>query len=340
MGEFNGVVGGVSNIVAVEFNPWWEGIEGTVQVQHVDGETLSPRQAYERVLNWQVLERPIFVDTAIDDEPQNLVVVPNKLALIRDDLRTVMGVHSDSYGKVQNEMLCEFMEALKIVGSDVEIISAGELFGGPVVWMLAKLGEDKHFLGRDERIARYFAVCSSHDGSLAFGCKPTDTRIECMNTFNAAVSGGDGWDIKLRHTSGVDDQLKVAKRTLDGLYAHSEELDREIEELLSTPFAASDYRDIIVADINPEPEPLKGETKVSPTRLTNWEKRRDALLGAYERPDQGNITGTAWGAVMGVNSYENWMQQVKRGTRAQNQAVKALRGHYPLTQRARTLVSG
>ena len=32
MGEYNGVVGGVSNIVAVNFKPWWEGIEGTVQV--------------------------------------------------------------------------------------------------------------------------------------------------------------------------------------------------------------------------------------------------------------------------------------------------------------------
>lgn len=337
MGEHNGVVGGVSNIVAVNFKPWWEGIEGTVQVQHVNGETLSPREAFERVLNWQVLERDVYVDIGVNAEGTTFQKVPNKLALIRDDTLAVLGIHSDSYGKVQNEMLCEFMEALKIVGSDVEIISAGELFGGPVVWMLAKLGEDKHFLGRDERIARYFAVCSSHDGSLAFGCKPTDTRIECMNTFAAATSSG-GWDIRLRHTSNVDDHLAVAKRTLDGLYAHSADLDREIEELLNTPFTAAQYREVVVADINPEPEPLKGETKVSPIRLGNWEKRRDGLLNAYNREDQANIVGSAWGAVMGVNSWENWEQKVKKGTRPQAQAVKALRGHYPLTARARQLV--
>lgn len=336
MGEYNGVVGGVSNIVAVDFKPWWEGIQGTVTVDHATGH-LSPREAYERVLNWQVLERPIFVDIGINDEGQTLFTVPGKKALIRDDTRSVLGVHSSEYGPVQNETLCEFMEALKIVGDDVQIVSAGELFGGPVVWMLAKLGEDKHFLGGDERIARYFAVSSSHDGSLAFGCKPTDTRIECMNTFSAHLGGG--WDIKLRHTSNVQDHLVVAKKTLDGLYAHSEELDREIEELLSTPFSPAEFKSVVMADINPEPEPLKGETKVSPLRLTNWETRRDALLKSYNRADQQNIIGTAWGAVMGVNSYENWEQRIKVHSRATTQAVKALRGNYPLTQRTRELVT-
>lgn len=336
MGEFNGVVGGVSNIVAVDFKPWWEGISGTVDVQHVDGRHLSPREAFERTLNWQVLERDLYVDIGIGDEGQTLITVPNKKALIREDSRAVLGIHSGSYGKVQNEMLCEFLEALKIVGDHVQVKSAGELYGGHVVWMLAKLGEDKHFLGGDERLARYFAVSTSHDGSLAFSCRPTDTRIECMNTF--AMHLGDSSDIILRHTSKVDERLEMAKKTLDALYAHSAELDAEIEALLSTEYSAASYKDIVMPDLNPKPRAEDG-IAIPPRKLTNWVNRQEALLNSYMRPDQANIDGTAWGAIMAVNSYENWAQRIKKGSRSENQAVKALRGNYPLTARARQLVT-
>jgi len=336
MGERNGVIGGVSNIVAVEFKPWWEGVQGTVDVIHVDGRTLSPREAFELTLDWQVVERPMFVDVGIDDEPQKLVTVPNKKALVRTDTRFILGDHSDSYGLIQNEIMCEFMEAIKIVGNDVEMVSSGELFGGPVVWMLAKLGTDKHFIDRGERLARYFAVSNSFDGSAKFRCTPTDTRIECMNTF--AMHLGETADIELRHTSKVDERLALAKLTIDALYAHSAELDAEIEQLLSMPFADSEYERLVVADLNPKPAVEDG-IAIPPRKLTNWMNRQEAFLNAYKRPDQENIKGTAWGAIMAVNSYENWAQRIKKGSRSENQAVKALRGNYPLTARARQLVT-
>lgn len=336
MGEHNGVVGGVSAIVAQEFKPWWEGIAGTVDVQHVDGTELSPREAFNRVLNWQVLERDLMIDIATGDEPVKLAIVPNKKALIREDNRAVLGIHSGGYGVLQNEVLCEFVELIKIVGSDVQIKSAGELFGGPVVWMLAKLGEDKHFIGHDERIAKYFAVSSSHDGSLVFTARPTDTRIECMNTF--AMHLDDKAVITIRHTAKADERIAEAKRTVDALYAHSAELDAEIELLLSTPFTSADYKDVIVPALNPKPAPDTEWAKLSPRKESNWLARTDALVAAYYRDDAANIVGTAWGAVMGVNSYELWEQRVKRGSRSENQAVKALKGTFPLTQAARAMV--
>lgn len=338
MGEHNGVIGGVSEIVAVDFKPWWEGIEGTVTVDHVTGH-LTPQEAYERVLNWQVLERDVKVDVAIDDEPEQLITVPNKKALVRSDTKHVLGIHSRDFGTQQNEVVRDFLETIKLVNSDIEVISSGGLFDGEVVWMLAKLAEDKHFLDRDERIAKYFCVSNGHDGKHALRAAPTETRVECMNTF--AMYEQCPADVVIRHTKNADARVKEAKLILDNLYAHSAQLDAEIAELLSQPFTEAEYKGRIVTALNPKPAPelVDGAWKITPRKLTNWEKRRDGLVAAYYRDDAANIKGTAWGAVMGVNSYELWSQKVVGTSRPENQARKALTHQFPLTQLTRQLVA-
>jgi len=334
MGEYNGVVGGVSSIVTT-FRPGWEGLPNTIDFDQFDDDgSLTPRVAYERALNWKVELRDIYIPV-VSDGPYGVSQmdwkkVEGKKATVKTDDDTVLGVVSDNYGITQNMVLCEFAEALKTYG-DVQVTSAGSLFDYKRVWMLAKLGADRHFAdGGDETIQQYLMIATGHDGTLALSARPTNVRVECMNTFAWAMR--DRSMVTLRHTANVDDRLSAARKVITDAYNHQDKMDEEIIMLLNTAVSRREYVDRIVPALAGDKPDEEGRA------LSMWERRRDGLVAAYERPDQANIVGTAWGAVMAVNSYENWSAQVRGSDRATYQARKALRDDFPLTQQARTLV--
>jgi len=332
MGEYNGRIGGVDSIVARGFAPWWEGMDGTVAVTHVEDE-ISPREAFKLALDWLVVERPLFVAGYDSDGDIELQAVPNKKAVVREDTGVVLGVHSESYGVVQNEVLCELLEQIKLVGDDVQIRSAGALFDGQVTWMLAKLGEDTHFAGQDETIAKYLLAASSHDGTVALSTRNTNVRVECMNTFDWAIKESPA-TVQLRHTSKVSDYIEQAKAVVRMAYSHSVDIDAEIRQMLATPLSAEEFRKHVIPEIAGK-QPRESE---SARTHTLWENRTDKLWAAYNRPDQANITGTAWGAIMGVNSYELWSQTVRGISRNESQAKRAINGDFPLTQKVRAFL--
>ena len=328
MGEYNGVVGGVSAMVTDGFKAWWDGIDGTIGYDRAD-ETLTVREAYEKVLNWNVVSKDVYVN--LGDAALPLLVQDDQhIAVVREDTNRILGVHGEGYGLIQNETLADFCEALKTLG-DVYVKSAGTLYDDKVAWMLAKLGEDKHFQGGDERVQNYLLVATSHDGSIALSARPTNVRVECMNTFEFAHRGTA--EVKLRHTRHVQDYLGQARQTLTEAYNHYDQVDREIEELLDIMHSRKEYTDTLVPALIGELPQDEGR------KATLYEKRKDSLIAAWDRPDQANIAGTAWGAVMAVNSYENWSQGFRGGTRADAQARRALRGDYPLTTKARRLLT-
>jgi phage/plasmid-like protein (TIGR03299 family) len=334
MGEYNGVVGGVSSMVST-FNPWWKNMPNTIAFDQFDDDgSLTPRVAYERALNWRVELRDIYIPITTDGpygvSQIDWKLVEGKKATVKTDDDTVLGVVSENYGVTQNIVLCEFAEALKTYG-DVQVTSAGSLFDFKQVWMLAKLGADRHFADNgDETIQQYLMIATGHDGTLALSARPTNVRVECMNTFAWAMR--DKSIVTLRHTANVDDRLAAARQVITEAYNHQDQMDEEIRRLLDTSYGRRQYVDYLVPTLAGERPDSEGRA------LSMWERRRDGLVAAYERPDQQNIVGTAWGAVMAVNSYENWSAQLRGTDRATYQARKALRDDFPLTQQARQLV--
>jgi phage/plasmid-like protein (TIGR03299 family) len=294
--------------------------------------TLTVREAYESALDWKVERHPVHVNLGTEEAPR-YVLDATRIAIVKADEDKVLGIHSTSYGMVQNSTLLDFAEALKSVG-DVYARSAFTLYDDRVAGMLVKLGEDKHFGDRDERIASFLLVTTSHDGSFALAARPTRWRGDCMNGFDWAIKGSTAL-VTLRHTRKVADYLGQAVRTIKAAYNHYDAIDREIEELLNEiECDRKTYLDTVVpALVGPKPDDDASKRKV-----TLHENKVDGLVAAWDRPDQANIAGTGWGAVMAVNSFENWTQGVRGTTRAEAQARRAVRGDYPLTGRARKLL--
>lgn len=328
MGEYNGVIGGVSAIATDGFTPWWNGIDGTVDPILLS-EGLTIDEAYEHVLDWKVAKHDVHVNLGNEELPV-FVKVEDKACTVREDTLEPLGIVGSEYGVTQNEVLRDFGKALKRVG-DVYVTSAGTLFGSRVPWILCKLGEDKHFGDGDETIQRYLLIASSHDGSMSLSVRPTNVRVECMNTFDWAIKGTKSL-VSLRHTSKIEEYLPQAMHTVEMAYAHFNALDDEIQKLITSEYDRGAYTDMLVPTLLGDRPEDQGRAQ------TNFDNRFDAIVAAWDREDQGNIKDTKWGALMAVNSFEQWSGTLRGQTRSEAQAKRAIKSDFPLTDQARKIL--
>ena len=115
-------------------------------------------------------------------------------ANIREDTGDVLGIVSDEYEVVDNRDAFRFLDAL--IGSDLHFETAGSLWGGRRVWVLARLAEYVE-LGGDQS-ATYVYVANSHDGSMAVtrrshrsgSCAPTRSAPCCGRPNRASAPSG------------------------------------------------------------------------------------------------------------------------------------------------------
>ena len=102
---------------------------------------------------------------------------------VREDTGDVLGIVSDEYEVVDNAEAFRFLGEL--ISSDMRFETAGSLWDGRRVWVLARLPEYVELGG--ELAATYVYVANSHDNSMAVTAAVTPIRIVCANTLSAAV---------------------------------------------------------------------------------------------------------------------------------------------------------
>jgi phage/plasmid-like protein (TIGR03299 family) len=124
--------------------------------------------------------------------------------VVRDDTRSQLGVVGLRWMPVQNVDAFKWFDRWVDTGK-VEIETAGSLFGGRKVWILARIVSDPIVIGPDDEIRKYVLLAHGHDGELAIRVGTTLVRVVCNNTMSAAVSLGDGNGslFRVTHTSGA-----------------------------------------------------------------------------------------------------------------------------------------
>jgi phage/plasmid-like protein (TIGR03299 family) len=173
-------------------------------------------------LGWKVTHGDVLVVTApewIDDfatlHPAQTIPAKGWKANLRADTGAVLGIVSREYEVVDNRDAFAFLDAL--IGSDMHFETAGSLWGGRRVWVLARLPEYIE-LGGDPS-AMYVYVANSHDGSMAVTAAATPIRVVCANTLGAALrraESGPGAQrtFRLRHTGNLQAKLAEARQVL------------------------------------------------------------------------------------------------------------------------------
>lgn len=157
-------------------------------------------------LEWEVELREITASGLLE-------ACPNHKATVRTDLNKVLGIVGKRYRPLQNRDAFTFFD--NVVGLGEAIYeSAGALFGGRRVWILAKLNEDM-VIGGVDKIKPYLLLVNSHDGSQAVRMFFTPIRVVCNNTLTASInrrSVGEG--VMIRHTESMNGKIEESQEIL------------------------------------------------------------------------------------------------------------------------------
>jgi phage/plasmid-like protein (TIGR03299 family) len=191
---------------------------GTVPWHSLGTKLDKPATAEEALkaasLDWKVQLAPLFVpfQPKANEESGPLLQVKTNNAVVRPLDNSILGVVGTSYRPVQNKDAFDFFDS--VVGAGKAIYhTAGSIFGGKRVWILAQLPGDM-VVGEKDIIERYILFANSHDGTMAVRMFYTPVRVVCFNTMTFALNRGEGQGISLRHVGNVKSKIKVAQEAL------------------------------------------------------------------------------------------------------------------------------
>lgn len=142
--------------------------------------------------------------------------IENKMATMRLDKETPLGIVSNNYGVVQNADAFRFIDTLcsgEMGNENTPIIEAAGVLGkGERIFITAKF-PDKIILDNkgNDIVEMYVVFTTSHDGTGAVNCMVTPTRVVCNNTLNFAMHHNAG-KLSLKHSSNIMSRLDLTNK--------------------------------------------------------------------------------------------------------------------------------
>lgn len=214
--------------------------------------------------------------------------VAGKFITIREDTGDGLGVVGDQYSVLQNSHAFDFFDAVTQDPHGPKYETAGSLWNGRKVWMLAKMPEMMEVVKGDD-VAPYILLSNSHDGSSAIRIQFTPIRVVCQNTLNMAHAGKDK-TFKVRHSGDVLLKVSQAQDAL-GIIRHTVAETLDLYRALANKTPSKDQVDAVLAQLFPD-------TKTDRAKL-----QRERVLSLAEAGignGNANVRGTAWALYNGV----------------------------------------
>jgi hypothetical protein len=152
------------------------------------------------------------------------IILPDKIAIIRNDTDYPLGDHKFGYIPIQNEELLEIL--FKISYQTGLKLHKGGLFGqGEKVFF--QLKSDDLTL-KNDKIEGYISGINSFDGSTSLSFGNSTTTISCMNTFWKVYRS---MQTKMKHSASIRPKIEEILKNIDKLIMEEKETFRQIEQL-------------------------------------------------------------------------------------------------------------
>ena len=174
---------------------------------------------------------------------RNGIEVEGAYFTVREDTDEVLGMVGSRYRVLQNLDAFRFMDRLTMDPNGPKYETAGALWGGKRVWLMAALEPFDVLPG--DTVKPYLLLSNSHDGSSAVRLKLTSVRVVCANT-EAMAHAGDGGKTSVRHSGDILAKVRdvqtalglvqkdvLATRDLFRLMAETVPTDSQVADLLA-----------------------------------------------------------------------------------------------------------
>ena len=257
-------------------------------------------------LNWSVKKEKIQTESGL--------VIPDKVAAIRNDNGGFLGVVGDGYQHLQNAEMVSlvFDSGKEVFNSELELkhpwnnsetlggfgnMGGGSLKGGSRVFVQMELPTLN--IGKSG-VNRFITGTNGHDGTLALGFGTSNQVICCANTF--AIANRDL--AKIKHTSSMQQRIDEAVQSLRRVLEF-ENNQMEVFEIASNrAFDKKHIEDIVKAVFGKSVDSKADEVS---TRMKNQMADFAADIDTSIQ-EQGE---TLWALFNGVTRYTNHTTKAK-----------------------------
>lgn len=262
-------------------------------------------------LDWNVVSMPVY--------QENGLLIPGYKANVRDKDNMVLGIVSGRYKIVQNTEAFEFTDSLigETENGEVRYETAGSLYNGKKVWLLAKLPTTKVL---DDDVEPYLCFANSFDGSGAVQVCITGIRVVCQNTLNIALNTAKRkWSTK--HIGDMQSKLEEAKLCLRMADSYMANLDVEADRLANAKLHEEEIEQIL-------DEMFPVNDKTTERKKSNILQFKQNFWKAYDMPDITKFGSSAW---RGVNAMSDVITHAaparNTATYNENRWAKIMDGH-------------
>jgi phage/plasmid-like protein (TIGR03299 family) len=275
-----------------------------VVVESVKGMPLLPALKVPSAA--QLLEKAMDAGGHIDTQPAQFstttnkekeVVVPDKVAVIREDDGRYLGTVGRNRGILQYRDVLAFTESLVEQGK-ASYVAGGAIGNGEQAYLVMKTKESIQLSPTDE-IDCYFYVATSHNSTHGLELVLAPLR----KTNGTVLSGFKGTRINFRHTRRVEARVKQAAVSVDKINAYFNEMADSFH-LLKGVRPTAEQLDVYLKSLFPD----------SPEKPQRAENTRDEVLSIYNNSLACRLPatqGTMLGAYFAVVEYIDKIRNVK-----------------------------
>lgn len=255
-------------------------------------------------LGWDVFQKNIVTDTA---DITAFTGMRYNYRMIGDQ-EHVLGVVGNNTKILQNSEAFDFFDPFLESGL-VGIETAGSLFNGGKVWILAKLeGQDEIIPG--DMINRYLLLSNDHRGKASINVGFTPIRVVCNNTLTAAHNSKASKLIKVTHAGNIVENLESLRETIDLVNQQFIATAEHFKLLASKPINQDDLKKFVKVMFSQKK--LEKDLNLEDDSEDERKSRvLDTIQGLFESglgTDIPGVRGSAWGLYNAMSEYEQYVR--------------------------------
>lgn len=217
-------------------------------------------------------------------------LVPGVQANVREDTGEILGVVSSRYRICQNEEAFEF---INYISNDIKFRKAGMTRNG-IIYIIAEL-ETSMYLKEEYR--NYVIFRNAHNGKIPLQATISPMRVVCENQFHSVFNSAEN-RVYIKHISGLESKLQMAKLVLKGYADAISVFDKRINTFASTKFTQEQFTMFVNTAFPITADMPEGA-------IEKQEERHNILKYLYEMEDNQNYGGTLLGALNATTYYDS-----------------------------------
>lgn len=245
-----------------------------------------------------------------------------------------LGVNSKQFHHYQPAVLGTLAEAIIKVRPDA-YISAGGLSKDERTQFLVVTLDDAPLDGPQGKHNRNVMLVNGTNGNRVLQGIAFDFTFFCMNQFPAVLRSGSKL-FRLGHNFTDSMALPTAVQAVQDATRVFDDLDREIETLLSAKVSEDNARSTLLAVAGKEPDATE-----QPRAFNLWRDRFVGMMSEYCSPHNDYAFGSAWGLVMAAQALDEHGSKCAKGVAARDQQrmTRVVANDYPHMAKALELVT-